>query len=240
MKIIVFNSSPRAENSNTHIIVNAFLEGARSAGAETEEIFLAKKKIHPCLGCFVCWTKTPGVCAIKDDMSSLMAKGAEADVIVYATPLYVDNISGIMKNFMDRCVPYADPRFEPDETGQMRHILRNKRAAKIAVISNCGFPEQEQFQVLRLLFKRLARNSHAELVAEIYRGEGELLHVIDEHLKPIIDRYKDLVKKAGREMVEKGRLSQKTMDELEKPLIPYKDYVKNANESWEVAGEEKR
>lgn len=236
MKIITFNSSPRMQRGNTAVMVEAFLEGARAAGADTEHIYLANKKIGHCLGCFACWTKTPGVCVIKDDMAELLKKMLEADVAVYATPLYVDNVSGIMKDFMDRCIPLADPRFEPDENGQMRHVERYKsRPHKMAVISNCGFPEQDQFQVLRLLFRRFARNAHSELVAEIYRGEGELLNKDHILLKPVIERYKGLLKKAGREVVENGRLSGETMKELEKPLVPYEDYIKNANKSWKIA-----
>lgn len=232
MKIIAFNSSPRAERGNTSIIVEAFLEGCRGAGAETEHVYLAKKKIAPCMGCFSCWTKTPGVCVIKDDMKDLLKKSLEADVVAYATPLYVDNVSGIMKNFMDRGIPTALPQFEKDAEGRMRHPERAAKVARSVVISNSGFPQRDQFDVLRLLFRRLAGLGHSELIGEIYRDEGELLRNASGALRPIVDKYKELVKKAGREVVEKGRLSEATMKELEKPLIPYEDYIKNANESW--------
>ena len=74
MKITVFNGSPQAENSNTNVMVEAFLEGARKGGAKTENIFLTHKKIHPCVACYCCWLKTPGKCAIQDDMAELLQK----------------------------------------------------------------------------------------------------------------------------------------------------------------------
>ena len=233
MKITVFNSSPRAERGNTHIITEAFLKGAKEAGADVEEIFLAKKRIGHCLGCFACWIKTPGECVIKDDMKELLQKLVASDVVIYATPLYVDNVSGIMKNFMDRSIPLADPHFEKDQNGQSRHVSRIKKKSSIGVIANSGFPEQGQFQVLKLLFKRIARNSHADLVAEIYRGEGELLKVDTKDLRPVIDKYKKLLNKAGEELVKNSKLSDETTKELEKPLVPYEDYFRMANASWD-------
>jgi multimeric flavodoxin WrbA len=233
MKVMVFNGSPRAEKGNTHFMVEAFLKGAQEAGAETENIFLAKQKIKPCTGCFCCWVKTPGECVIKDDMAVLRSKYMASDIIVFATPLYVDNVTGIMKNFMDRLVPLADPYFEKDENGQYRHIKGFDKVQKIAVISNCGFPEQEHFQVLRLLFRRIARNFHSEVIAEIYRGAGQILQVDHLMLKPLIWKYKKLLEKAGKEVVQNMRLSETTREELEQPIIPHDLYMKGANKEWD-------
>lgn len=233
MKITVFNSSPRVNKSNTNVMAEAFLKGAREAGAETENIFLARQKIRPCLGCFSCWVKTPGQCVIPDDMAALLKKLAETDIVVFATPLYVDNVSGIMKTFMDRFMPIADPHFEKDGNGQYRHVRRSEKAPKIVVISNCGFPEQDHFQVLRLLFRRIARNFHSEVIAEIYRGGGEILQVDHLVLKPLLWKYRKLLEKAGREVVEHLRLSEETRAELEKPLISHDLYINSANKEWD-------
>ena len=237
MKIIAFNGSPRAQEGNTHVMVEEFLSGAKEAGAQVENIFLAKKNIKPCLGCFCCWVKTPGECVIKDDMKELLVKYRQPDIVVYATPLYVDNLTGIMKNFMDRQVPLADPRFEKDPSGEWRHVERVKEKSKLVVISNCGYPEQSQFQVLKLLFKRVARNEHTELSGEIYRGQGPLLTMNLESLEPVISAYKKLLRKAGAEVVTEGKISKSTALKLEEPIMPYDDYVIALNQHWdEVLG----
>ncbi len=233
MKITIFNGSPRAEAGNTHVMVEAFMKGARKGGAEVENVFLAKKEINPCRGCFSCWLKTPGKCVTKDDMAELLDKFVSSDIIVFATPLYVDNVTGIMKNFMDRLIPGGDPHFEKDEGGECVHIIRTEKRPKLVVISNCGFPEQSHFQVLELLFKRVARNMRTEVIGEIYRGGGAILKDAPLVLKPVIRKYKKLLQKAGKEIVENERLSEGTRSKLEEPLIPEERYIAEANEYFD-------
>ena len=230
MKITVFNGSPRAEKGNTHFMVKAFLEGAEKAGAVTNNIFLSKKKINPCMGCFTCWLKTPGVCVFKDDMKSLLSEVLSSDIIVFAFPLYVDNVSGQMKIFMDRLMTLADPRITKDENGESRHQKRyDQPSPGVVVISNCGFPEYSHFQVVSLLFKRFARNLHSKVLGEIYRTEGELLCHKKLLLKPVQFKYKKLMNKCGEEIVNNNKLSPKTISALQKQLVPKDFYVKEAN-----------
>ena len=233
MKITVFNGSPRAMNGNTHIMVREFTKGAGQAGAQVENIFLAANTIKPCRGCFSCWLKTPGKCVIKDDMAGLLDKFAGSDIVVFATPLYVDNVTGIMKNFMDRLIPLADPHFEKDAGGECVHLARSNKIAKLVVISNCGFPEQSHFQVLELLFKRMARNMRSEVVGEIYRGGGAILKDPPFILKLAILRYKRQLQAAGREIVENGSLSKQTREKLEKPLVSDERYISSANQYFD-------
>ncbi|MDD5529731.1 MAG: flavodoxin family protein [bacterium] len=233
MKITVFNGSPRAEKGNTHIMVEEFLSGAKEAGAETENIFLVKNNIKHCLGCYNCWIQTPGECIIKDDMKELLSKFIETDIVVFATPLYVDNVSGIMKNFMDRLIPVLDPYFKKDENGECRHTNRYNKSPKIVVISNSGFPEQSHFQVLQLLFRRIAKNMQSEVIGEIYRGGGPILGNKMLLLTPFIHNYKKCLHKAGKEIVENLKLSDETIQKLEKPIIPDEQYISGANKSWD-------
>ena len=232
MKIVCFNGSPRGKKSISQIIVSEFLEGARQAGAEGETIFLVEKKIGYCQACLSCWIKTPGVCIQKDDMAELMGKMIQSDIVIFATPVYADNVTGIMKTFIDRMIPALDPRVIRVQ-GETVHVKRYNRYPKIVVISNCGFPEQTHFQTLRLYFRRLSRNMHFEVIGEIYRGGGGILHVKNPLLKPTIQSYMKLLRKAGEEVVQEGRLSKKTMEKLEKPLVPHERFVEGMNQYFE-------
>jgi multimeric flavodoxin WrbA len=171
----------------------------------------------------------------KDDMAALSEKYLASDIVVMATPLYVDNVSGMTKVFMDRLMVVCDPHFELDKNGETRHVKTAWKLPKIAVISTCGFPEQAQFQTLQLLFRRMARNMQGELVAEIYRGQGNLLTIPHDMITPIVEAYKKTVEKAGRELVEEGKISEATAAELDKPLVPREMYIEGANRHWDKA-----
>lgn len=235
MKIVAINGSPRGKNSNTQVIVDEFLAGASEAGAEVETVLLIEKNVSHCRGCLACWVGTPGVCVMKDDMAELLEKLREAGVVVYATPLYTDAVTGLMKDFMDRSVPLLDPHFVADGRGETRHPLRYDTFPKMVVISNSGFPEQSQFQVMSSLFHRLARNFHSDVIAEIYRGGGGILKAEAEELQPLIAGYKSLLRKAGREIAQNLALSDDTREALQCPLVPPDVYVEHMNRMWDAA-----
>jgi len=100
-KVLGFVGSPR-KNGNTDILVDVILEGAKSAGAEIEKVFLADMDIANCKECLMCHSGGPKVCSIKDDMIGIAEKMQEADVLVFGTPIFWWGPTGIFKTFMDR------------------------------------------------------------------------------------------------------------------------------------------
>lgn len=98
-KIIVISTSLRA-GSNSDMLADRFIEGARQAGHEVEKISLAGKDIKFCRGCLAC--QKTGKCVIDDDVNGIMQKVLNADVVVWATPIYYYEMSGQMKVLIDR------------------------------------------------------------------------------------------------------------------------------------------
>jgi len=97
MNVLGINGSPRGKDSHTDYILQPFLEGAKEAGATTETIYLRDLTITPCTGCFSCWFVTPGKCILKDDMSWILERVLNANVMVFATPLYNCSMSALNK-----------------------------------------------------------------------------------------------------------------------------------------------
>jgi multimeric flavodoxin WrbA len=100
MKILAIHGSPRTIRSGTRRLTSFVLEGAAEAGAETEMIDLADLRITPCTACEGCMLT--GTCVYDDDVPALVTRMKEADGIVFASPVYIDNVTGQMKLFFDR------------------------------------------------------------------------------------------------------------------------------------------
>jgi hypothetical protein len=152
MKLVAINGSPRGKSSNTEVMLDSFLDGAREAGAETVEIILAEKKIEPCRGCYSCWTSSPGRCTIRDDCAGALSALQGADVIALATPLYFNNISGTLKAFVDRFTSISNPHAEKAASQRIRPVP----PSRLVMISNCGFPERSRGKLFRESVKRPA------------------------------------------------------------------------------------
>lgn len=98
-KVIVISTSLR-RGSNSDMLADKFVEGAKAAGNDVEKISLIGKEIQFCKGCFGC--QKLGRCVIKDDVNDIMAKVLGADVVCWATPIYYYEMSGQMKTLIDR------------------------------------------------------------------------------------------------------------------------------------------
>jgi len=227
MKVTVFNGSPRGRNSNTHRIVEPLLEGAREAGAETEEVFLVERDIKHCRGCFGCWGKTPGKCVINDEMPGLMDLFLESDCAGLGTPVYSMYMTGLLKSFTERLLPLATPHIRRNADGTFYHDGRIKRFPRVFCVANCGFPGEHNFDLLKAMVVRMSP------VLEIYRNCGEVLGDIGEADTPAISEFYDALRQAGREMVAGGRVSEETVRRIHAELISDEEYMAGANRHWD-------
>lgn len=98
-KVIVISTSLRS-GSNSDMLADKFTEGARHTGHDVEKILLSGKDIRFCRGCLAC--QKLGRCVIDDDANGIMQKVLNADVVVWATPIYYYEMSGQMKVMIDR------------------------------------------------------------------------------------------------------------------------------------------
>jgi len=100
MKRVIVISTSLRRGSNSDMLADKFVEGAKAAGNDVEKISLVGKNTQFCRGCMGC--QKLGRCVINDDVNDIMAKVLEADVVCWATPIYYYEMAGQMKTLIDR------------------------------------------------------------------------------------------------------------------------------------------
>lgn len=101
MKVTAFVGSGRQKH--TYYATEKFLKNLQSFGnIEYEIVMLNDYNLKFCKGCSLCLNKGEELCPLKDDRDVLLEKIQNSDGIVFATPNYSFNVSGLLKVFLDR------------------------------------------------------------------------------------------------------------------------------------------
>ena len=142
MKILAIVGSPRPQGNSSYL-VDIALEEAKKQGIEAEKVLLIEKQIGWCRGHDGCGSQ-PTCLDGSDDAAEIVEKLYSADGILLSSSVHMGNVSGLMKNFMDRT------RFKG-------HSLKmNARSVGlIAVATNSGIED-----TLAVLERYVARRSH--------------------------------------------------------------------------------
>ena len=214
MNILAINGSPRKDGV-TALMLERIMAGISAAGGEVELIRLADEKVHHCTGEFHCWFQKPGVCLWDnkqgDTMASVRQRFGAADMVILGTPVYVDGMTGLMKNMLDRMIPNSHPFTELDEHGDFRHPLRaGEKGKKVVLVSCSGFPEIDTFSALELHIERMTRNLRGEFVGRLLRPYGMSLVIPNRLTEDVRDSILGALERAGRELVETGRVDPAT------------------------------
>ena len=231
MKILVLNGSPKGIRSNTLKLTQAFLQGFNEKEPnQTDILDISKLSIGHCLGCFNCWTKTPGKCVIKDDMEDILEKYLQADLIIWSFPLYYFGMPSKIKGVLDRMLPLNLPLMEELSDGSCGHPSRYDLSGKrFMLISTCGFYTIENNY--DALFKQFDILYGKEELTSIICPEGELFGV--PQLKVRTEEYLEHVKNAGREYAG-GAILDDTQKYLKELLYPPKAFIQMADASWHI------
>ena len=140
MKIIILEGSPNRKGSS-NLLADCFKQGAEEAGHTVEIIDAAHADIHPCTGCIHCGYEGP--CVQKDEMDRIRPKILEADMLVFATPLYYYGMSAQLKVLIDRFCAF-------NSSVQRRHM-------KSALLAAAWNSDDWTFEALESHYKTLVR-----------------------------------------------------------------------------------
>ena len=162
MKILVLTGSPR-KGGNSATLADNFIKGAEQAGHKVVRFDAAFKNVHPCIGCNKCGMDGP--CIFQDDFNFVRENIVDADVVVFATPMYYFGISAQLKAVIDRF--YAI-------NGQ---IHRPKKAVLLMTYANTAASEAEPIKKhYEVLLKYLGWQDAGQVIASGVWPVGAVNH----------------------------------------------------------------
>jgi multimeric flavodoxin WrbA len=229
-KVVAVCGSPRSgmgdNKSLTERVLNLFLEGL--SPVECRIFYPHKMKIAYCQGCYTCWFKTPGECYYDDDMGEISKGIKEADLIILASPVYVDGFSAQTKTVLDRCIAMMDPLIITDEQGHCRHQVMLPEGKMAMLISACGFSELDNFDHIRRHFAAICRNFFWQQAGELLVPASALGFVSGVYSQKFA-----AVKRAGEEFGMNGSISPATLQEISAEIMEPAKYQEIVNPFFE-------
>ena len=151
-------------------------------------------------------------------ITALYCRLSQEDIVCFATPVYTWNMTALLKNFVDRLAPLKSPKIKA-ENGNFDLQDSKAKTQKFVIISNCGFPGENNFDVLR------AAVACCNPSLEIYRNCGKLLKSKKPEIAKTVDRWLNVVEQAGKEMTIQGKISEITAKDLNMSLMSIPDYI---------------
>lgn len=229
MKILAINASYRGDQGHTHFLIDKLFRGANAAGAECEVVTLARHKINRCLACDECHTAEhylKCLYAEKDNVAGIFAKITSADLVIYATPVYLFGVSGLLKTFLDRFYSTSDVnQMRVTRSELLFHHVDEKICSKPFVsLVVCDNLDPEMPKNACEYFRTFARFMDAPHVGELIRSGGRLFghghdpRAAERFLK--IRAVYAAYERAGRELALNGRISMATQREANQEIIP--------------------
>lgn len=152
-------------------------------GNDTKYFDLSSLKIANCMGCFRCWTKTPGKCVIRDDATAVYPCIAKSNKVIYVSKLKYGGYDSVMKTMLERAIPIQQAfiRIHNDETHHVQRAVTPKQATIIAY----GDIDEEERDIFRNLIARNASNMSFESYNIIFTTEA----MLDDMVNKVIETW---------------------------------------------------
>ncbi|KPK63620.1 hypothetical protein AMJ83_06240 [candidate division WOR_3 bacterium SM23_42] len=182
-RVLIINGSTR-ENGNTDAILSSFIRGVSASGLAVRNAMLRNLVIHNCIGCCQCLREK--TCHFQDDMSDLRDAITKSDILVFASPIYWCEITGLLKTFIDRLYFFHHK--------ENNHLIAGKKAV---IITTLGEKDTDyEAQVLVEFYKRCMRSLGIDILDMLFFAElmdQDAITSKPEYLKQAFDAGKHLV-----------------------------------------------
>ena len=173
MNVTLLNGA-LADDPFTDSVAHSLAQEYAAQGATVTAWRLRDHKVAYCLGCFECWTHTPGICRIDDDARAISASIIRSDLRVDVSPVTFGGYSSEFKKALDRSICLIQPFFTRIN-GEVHHSPRYAKFPRLRVVGVLPGPDFDQEAIFRMLIARNAINMHAPeySVEFIYRARPQ-------------------------------------------------------------------
>ena len=230
MKALILNGSARKDRGVTGRLLKSLVKGLTDGGAEVKEIETQNLTIKPCTACLSCMHKKAGECPLDDDMLGIYSELKTSDMLIMATPVYLDGMSGLLKMIMDRCMCSMEPFLRKDSSGRVRHTYAWRMPKQFVLVSTAGFPEMETFDPLIAMFRAQAANVDAVPVAEMCVPGSIALQAAPDRLSPHLAFFEE----AGRYLASGRGVPSDLLARINTPPLTVDEYLQISTkyEAW--------
>jgi multimeric flavodoxin WrbA len=222
MNILAINASHRGDRGRTRFLIDHIFQGAQEARAVCEVVTLARLKINRCLACTKCQTKEHYLRCVqedKDDVRQVFDKIAAADVVIYATPVYLYGMTGLLKTLLDRLYSVCDVAdVQLSRSNLIHHHVDESICRKpFVTLVVCGNIETETAKNALAYFRTYARFMDAPRVGVLVRNAVSYLEDTgNPRVQPVCAAYVQ----AGRELATQKRIRRGTQRRANQEIIP--------------------
>jgi putative NADPH-quinone reductase len=228
MRLLAINASHRGDRGFTRFFIDRLFAGAAEAGAACEVITLARLKINRCLSCYHCQNDASRLECVhqeRDDARLVFERMSAADLLVYATPVYLMSMSGLLKTFLDRTYATMDIRQGRLSNGLLHHHVNAAISSKpfVALIV-CNNLEDEAWRNVASYFRTYARFMEARQAGTLIRNAALLF---DHANRPGLARdfpatlaVAAAYAQAGRELATAGCIRRATQRRANQEVVP--------------------
>jgi multimeric flavodoxin WrbA len=173
MNVLILNGGPGGgRGTSSRAAAAAVASAARAKGHDVTVLDLDAMTIKPCRGCFACWVKHPGTCAIRDGQEPVLRAMAAADLQLWITPVTFGGYSSALKKALDRFIPNALPFFVTRQ-GEVHHPRRYEKRRNLVVIGTLPGADPAAEAVFHKLARRNGLNLDSALTESLVVRDGE-------------------------------------------------------------------
>jgi multimeric flavodoxin WrbA len=228
-RILAIQAAPRGRRGVTELVSSSFLDGMERIGSSIDKVYLADLNVQICQGCFKCWKGPESKCPIEDDLGPLLNSIPAYDLMVLATPLYVDGVPGLLKTVIDRAMILNHPAVTVHD-GVYLHPSLHKRMPNMVLVAVCALPGNQNFRLLEDYMLSVGRHMHMPLVAQVLRPET--MSFMHPSIRHSLSDLKEYLVQAGEQVSREGSLSEELAGQISRPILTEKEYLALSLSWW--------